>query len=497
MRYPFTEQADAAASARPTSWTSVAFVDDVFRHAFWPAKEFFYELLAAPLQAVLGRPMPQSIRRQMWQNGTLGNSTATALPRGPETQWLAEFRQLTAESRRLLEPYIDPAALHICYEPSPGLLDLLDELGATYIDIRLSPIRFLPDVVLALNSNSPIIRQALSRIGLPRYEIGAEATKLAAAFRHRDRYTPQANLPRRAGAQVVVVGQTASDASIIAGDRFFHFRDASDILQQTLQGKHVLYLRHPSASDAHIRSETDLFRSFYPALEVTTANSYDLLCCDQHLEFLGISSGLLQEAAFFGRQATSLLPPICPLAFDDDASDAKGYAQVTFDTFMDPQFWRCLFGQADVTARDSLRGMTPNQLRELHNVWWGYPAHKIKPNDFTRTLTGDMRPELERVYGATRFVLDIISGQQPSLVSDDITNRGWQWPSGGVVRLQADGIVTRNDRRAGTWRRLALAEPAYFLLWDEGFWIDFVRYGGNERLVCHNNIGGQFSVSEA
>jgi hypothetical protein len=496
MRIPFCDQSDAAGTMAPVQWTSITFIDDVFRHAFWPAKEFFYELLGAPLQAVLGQPMPMSVRRQMWQNGTL-RQEGSALPKGPETAWLNEYATLSPDSRRTLSAYVDPRALHICYEASPGLLDFLTERGVTYIDIRLSPIRFLPDVVLAITSNSSDIRAKLSRISLPRHEIVTEATKLSAAFRHRDRYVPQANIPRRPGRQVVVIGQTASDASIIVDGRFFHFRDALSTLHQKLQGAHVLYLRHPSASPEHIRSETDLLRGIYPALEVTTANSYDLLCCDQSLEFLGISSGLMQEAAFFGRATTSLLPPVCPLVFSDTPESAQGYAQVTFDTFMDPQFWRCLLGAAEPDHRDTLRTMVPNQLRELHNVWWGYPAHKIKPNDFNRTLTGDIRPELERVYGTTRFVLDIIAGNQPSIVGDDITSRHWRWPSGGVVKLEPDGIVTRDNRKAGTWRRLALSEPAYFLLWDEGFWVDFVRYAGNGRLVCRNNIGGQFAVAQA
>lgn len=496
MKPLMTDHADMG-GARPMTWHSVAFIDDVFRHAFWPAKEFFYELLGAPLGAVLNGPMPQSIRRQMWQNGSLRPPSQSALPQGPETQWLSEFHELEPESQRLLSAHLDPSALHICYEASPGLLRFLESKGITYIDLRLSPVRFLPDVILAMRSNSQQINAALSRIGLPRHEITVEAVKLAASFRHRDRYTPQADIPRHPGEQVVVVGQTSSDASIIHGDRFFHLRDALPVLAQKLRGKHVLYLRHPSSSPEHQRSEVELLASLYPALEVTGANGYDLLCCEQSLEFVGISSGLLQEAAFFGRPTTSLLPPICPLAFGDDEGRDNGYWQITFETLMSASFWRCLFGSEEEHTRDTLRNLVPNQLRELHNVWWGYPAHKIKPNDYTRTLVGDMRPELNRVYGVARFILDLMAGPQNLASMDDVLSRVWRWPNGAVVALQQNGIIMKDGRRAGTWRRLQQQDPAYFLLWDEGFWIDFARYAGNGRLVCRNNLGDQFMVMQA
>ena len=496
MKPLMTDQTDMACG-RHINWHSVAFVDDVFRHAFWPAKEFFYELLGAPLGAVLNQPMPASIRRQMWQNGTLRPPSASALPQGPETQWLSEFNTLSPDSQRLLAGYLDPSALHICYEASPALLQFLDSKGITYVDLRLSPVRFLPDVILAMRSNSPQVNAALARIGLQRHEITVEAVKLSASFRHRDRYTPQGNIPRHPGTQMVVVGQTSSDASIIQGNRFVHLRDALPVLAEKLQGKHVLYLRHPSASADHQRSETELLSSLYPALEVTGANGYDLLCCEQSLEFLGLSSGLLQEAAFFGRSATSLLPPICPLAFPDGENADNGYWQITFDTFMSVPFWRCLLGSDEDHGRDTLRNMVPNQLRELHNVWWGYPAHKVKPNDYTRTLVGDVRPELQRVYGVARFILDLMAGPQVSVAVDDVLSRTWRWPNGSLVALQPNGIIMKDHRRAGTWRRLQQADPAYFLLWDDGYWIDFARYAGNGRLVCRNNVGDQFMVAQA
>ncbi|MCO5733010.1 hypothetical protein [Rhizobium sp. SSA_523] len=496
MKPLMAEHLDMAGRKTKLGWSSVAFIDDVFRHAFWPAKEFFYELLGAPLTAVMAKAMPQSVRRQMWQAGVL-TQAGSALPQGPETQWLQEYAALSPQSTSLLSGYIDPTALHISYEASPGLLQFLDASGVTYIDFRLSPVRFLPDVILAMRSNAPQINQALSQIGLPRHEIVKEATKLSASFRHRDRYTPQPDIPRHPGPQLVVVGQTSSDASIISNGRFFRLGDAMDTLAKQAQGKHVLYLRHPSASADHQDSELALLRTLYPRVEVTRSNSYDLLCCEQPLEFVGLSSGLLQEAAFFGRPTTSLLPPICPLAFPGEPATADGYWQITFDTFMSPEFWQRLLGGEEAHPRETLRNIVPNQLRELHNVWWGYPSHKIKPNDYTKALIGDPRKDLQRIHGAARFILDVVAGPQDQVAGDEVTTRAWRWPNNSVVTLEPDGSIRRDNQTAGTWRRLAQADSLYFLVWNEGYWIDVVRYAGNGHLTCRNNIGDSFVVYEA
>ncbi len=488
---------DEAPPACPFIRPSIGFIDDLFRHSFWPAKEFFYELPAEPLRHVLGAPAGPSVRRQMWRDGLL---TPPSVPAGPteEADWLSQYASLRQDSKDIIKPYIDPDALYICYEASPGLCAFLDELGIVYIDIRISPLRFLPDLLIALRSNSAEINAVLAQAAITRHDIAREASLLAASFRHLERYgtgTP----PAEQDVPVFFVGQTSTDASLISGQKRFTLNDAEPLLSERLSGRKVAYLQHPSATAEHMQGEIAVLSRFASSVEPAQANSYDLLCSEAPCEFLSISSGLIQEAEFFDKKAYRILPPVCPLDFPGEAPGGNGYHQITFDTFVSDPFWSAILRQGSMIDRDSLRNMKPNRLRELHDVWWGYAAHKARPNDYTRAQNRETLQQLKRLEETTQFLMELVSTEPDARApaGDDISRHRWQWISGGVVSFDPDGIIRRDGVRAGIWRRLAKMPDGALAIWDGGIWMDAVHHDGNGVLHCRNNAGDRFQVLAA
>lgn len=475
---------------------SVGFVDDVFRHAFWPAKEFFYEILSGPLSEASGAPCWPSVRNLMWVEGRLTPRSAPAGPVQDDAEWLYHYNELSAEKKNLLLQYIDINSVYICYEASPGLLRFLDEAGIVYVDVRISPLRFLPDILLAMRSNSDSINSLLSGLCLSRKEIEREALLLGASFRHQQRYVSSGAFPEGQG-PLLFVGQTSTDASIIVGQKYFGLRDAPPKATAAFRGRDIIYLRHPMASEQHIRSELQAISSFGPkSLRISEANSYDLLCAEEQFEFFGLSSGLLQEAAFFGKRSTALLPHICPLAFANEAGDVGGYYQFTFETFSDTALWAAVLGKGSFTTRDSVKKLQHNQLRELHDVWWGYAVHKGRSTHYTRAQNRDLHLHMAKLNRNTSFLMDLISSEpgQGDGVSDAISSRRWSWVSGGIVTFNPDGIVRRDGERNGVWRRVN-GQSGIVAVWDEGGWIDHIQYGSNGVLNCRNTLGHTFQVS--
>ena len=477
---------------------SIGFVDDVFRHAFWPAKEFFYEILNGPLSEASGAPCWPSVRQMMWAEGHL---TPPSVPPGPiqdDGEWLSQYNELSAEKRQLLSQYMDPQSIYICYEGSPGLLRYLDECGITYIDFRISPLRFLPDILMAIRSNSERINALLATICLPRKEIEREALLMGASYRHQQRYsgvTPSSSSDK----PLLFVGQTATDASIIVGQKYFAMEDAPPAVAAMFRDRDVIYLRHPTTSDQHVRKEMHALAAFGPrSMKPSDVNSYDLLCSDEPYEFFGISSGLLQEAAFFGKASTALLPHICPLGYSDDKADTGGYYQFTFETFSDVALWNAILGKSAFTGRDTVKNLKHNQLRELHDVWWGYAMHRGRPTNYARAQNRDLHFQVARLNRNTSFLLALVSNEPAAgdSVSDPISSRRWSWVSGGIVSFDRDGIIRRDGQRNGVWRR-ATTQNAVIAIWDEGGWIDLVQYSGNNTLNCRNTLGHTFQVSAA
>lgn len=475
---------------------TVGFVDDVFRHSYWPAKEFIYDLLRIPLRKVTGETPQMSVRHLMWQDGLL---TPRSVPAGPrdEPRWAEQYNGLYPDSKAALARYIDPGKLYICYEASPGLLSFLNEHGVTYVDVRISPLRFLPDLLFALRSNSTSINEILARAALSGSEIETEAQLLCASFRHRERYDRR-DIASNGTAPVYFVGQTPNDASIIVEQKAFRLTDAVHFLAERLNGRQVVYLKHPWAPAQHIQAETSLLASVCKSLFMTDANSYDLLCSEAPAEFIGISSGLLQEAAFFDKKATAILPHVCPLAPDDGPS-ATGYYQFTFGMFMSGEFWRSILAGHSFIRRDTTGNLKPNQLRELHDVWWGYAVHKARPNDYTRAQSRDLQKQLTQVQGQAQLLMDLVTSHPSATAGggDPISSRRWKWVSGGLVTFEPGGLIYRDGIRTGVWRRVNTAHNTVLAIWDNGGWLDIVHYDGHGTLTCRNNSGHTFHVQAA
>jgi len=480
---------------------AVAFIDDVLRHAFWPAKEFFYDLLKVPFQHLLPEPARPSVRRMMWDDGLLMQPEILASPANETLDWTLQYAALSEDMKGLLQRYIDPECVYISYEASPGLQSFLTELGITYIDVRISPLRFLPDVLVAMRSNSDAINAVLASATMSRTDIQSEALLLAASWRHTERYVhwhrpKQDELP-----PLYYVGQTADDASIVVGQSYLRLDEVIADLAEDLAQRDIVYLRHPKADQHHMAREILALKNVSRSFRISDANSYDLLCSDRPAEFFGISSGLLQEAQFFGKPSHRMIPPVCPLFFPEEAEEtATGYYQVSFDTFISESFWDCLFRGAPVKTRDTPRTMRPNQLRELHNVWWGYAPHKARPTDYSRAMMRDVHADVDRLRSTTSFLLSLLS-QPPEASASHLPPflfHSWRWVDGSEVRFTPEGGVMKNGIAGGSWRIVNGAEENAMILWSDGNWIDVIHTDPSGTILhCRNNIGHKFTVAAA
>lgn len=478
--------------------TPIGFIDDVLRHAFWPAKQFFYDLLQAPLRSVLAEPTRPSVREAMWSDGLLVQPTVSPVAAQEEKEWTAQYHKLEPGMEGVLDMYVDPACTYIGFEISPGLSAYLNSRDVTWIDVRVSPIRFMTDVVMALRSNDPAITAVLAGVTMTHADIETEAMLLAATARHRVRYEQ----PRRIHeglAPLHYVGQGAGGDGIVHGDTYFRLQDVIPDLAEELSQRDVVYLPHPGADAAYILGEIELLKSVSKSLTVSRENSYDLLCSEQPGEFFGVNSGLLQEAPFFGKPALSMLPPLCPLFFPEQAEEtAGGYCQIAFDTFIDPDFWNAVLRGEPLGRRDRPRTMQRNQLRELYNIWGGYPRHTVRPNANSRALTQEVQAEVAKLRNTTQFLLSAMS-QTPELansLSHHLISQRWRWPDGGEVSFGSDGSVAKNGARSGSWRAVSGRPDVAMLIWDQGGWMDLAELdpGGN-RLKCRNNAGDGFTVT--
>jgi hypothetical protein len=346
----------------------VGFVDDVLRHSWWPAKEFFYEILQAAMTHGLGIEVHPSLRQRLWAERTITPRSMPAdVTREGDFSWARQYKEMDAETAAMIGGYLDPQMFYFGYEMSPGLRKLLNSQGIRYLDFRISPVRFLPDLAIALCSNDARMNKLLHAICLTRRDISIYAAKLGASYRLKARYgsvwqNTDAPVP------LIFVGQPTDDDAVIVGGRHFDLQEDAASFARQLAGRRISYLPHPNAEPGHIQASIAFLAGFDPAVGVLSSNGYDLLCAEEPADFIGVSSSFLQEAGFFGKSATSILPPICPLNYRDEAVQPEAYYQITFETFTSEGFLGAILGCDRAPPSPSrIAQMQPNNLRELHD----------------------------------------------------------------------------------------------------------------------------------
>lgn len=361
-----------------------ACLDDLTRDAFWPAKEFIYDLIRAPLWHAAEVDIAKSPRNGQRHHLAPGFrlDDFLALCGLPAAYWPQLYHRLPAAAEALLQAALPDDTLFIGYEMTPALTGLLDRAGRTWLDIRLGPLRFGSDLNLGLATNDPVLHRRLLPHTLDAATLMSEACLLSAQVRYRRRYDPAQ--PRLDDA-LVWIGQTGEDASLLDDSgRFVRAMQFADTLRELASGRRLLYRGHPLAGD-FAREELAQLRAICGA-EVAECpiDTYELLAMDDDVAFVGLSSGVLQEAEWFGKQAVALHPPLCRPSFDATHDPAQ-HLLVASHVFMSEPIWAAVL---DVPARERAVVLPPrpNHLRELVNTWWGYATLQLRHSSFHREL---------------------------------------------------------------------------------------------------------------
>ncbi|MFZ2989326.1 hypothetical protein [Ideonella sp.] len=369
-------------------YSHLACLDDLSRDAYWPAKEFMYDLIRVPLYHATGVDLGKSPRRGQRHNLHPDFDVAQFLQRcgaGPgDDAWVALYQGIPAEAADYLNRHVPEGTLVIGYEMPPWLRKALDQGGHAWLDMRLSPLRFASDLYLAMATNRADLYARLLPHAQRMDEVFSEAALMAAQVRYRQRYEPTPAV--FAERLWVYVGQTEADASLITPQGgFARIGEHAANLRQVVGQDKVVYKAHPLDQGFAAAEHMALERILGRAVGICKAETYELMAGEWPVRFVGLSSGVLQEAQWFGKEALPLLPPICQPAFQPE-HNPEAYLQIASHTFLSEPLWAAVANPEAPRAQPLLHPPRANHLRELHNTWWGYASHTARHSDFYRQL---------------------------------------------------------------------------------------------------------------
>ncbi|WP_438864920.1 hypothetical protein [Neptunicella sp.] len=281
----------------------------------------------------------------------------------------------SVESRLLLE-HIQHFDIVICYELSDESFKLFQQLNIDVIDIWFSPIRFCADNMFTLRASNPEVQQKLSLFNIDEQVFYQQARKLS---EHCQQFLPTEM--KLSPNSALLIGQMLQDKAVMKGDKFITLQDYLDEIQTLAKQYSMLYLlKHPFMSDHDFSLIRQSLSSISNLVYLRQGNVYKLLACPEISAVIALSSSVLSEAVYFGKQVHYLFRNLF----------VQGFITVQ-DAFFSSDFWAALLKCDNPIAGVSYLHCD-NFLRARFNAAYAYEPF------ISEVLNARVKPKKQIVY---------------------------------------------------------------------------------------------------
>ena len=344
-------------------------VDDAFRPAQNGNILWFHRLVRRALAAASGLP----VEALVWASPELpgpGFDTPgffAAAGATPDVEgWIALFdaHALPRDAAAMMAAPFADAAVVVGFELAEVQKRLLSQIGVPWIDVNIHPYRFGPDVLFAIATDQPEVLAQLLPHHAEDWVFEPWADLMAATAIKVPTRLPVTE-------SCLVVGQTKVDRALIRDGRLFDLADFAPALHAAIgREARVLFKPHPYNPDGFGLHQIGLpLRRIREVQE----NSYVLLGQEALKRVVGVSSSVMAEARFFGKEGIFLGTPPMRIAPSRAALGPGLHASVV-DAWLSADFWRDLLAPLiEVTPADGRRPvLPPNALRSSLRQFWGW-----------------------------------------------------------------------------------------------------------------------------
>jgi hypothetical protein len=260
-------------------------------------------------------------------------------------------------------------ALVVAFELSPIMECILNRLGCPWIDVALSPIRFLEDILLSIRLSGHFNSEPLLPFVVSKQDIRYGADYVCRWFLSKPLKTDLRNN------DVVFFAQSEGDRTLITSAGTFFSAEEAVARLADIVGKRRLWIKpHPyDLENPVIQMAMDRLGG-----QLISENAYGILSANVDIDVVTISSSVGCEAPWF-RKRTHL--------FNDCVLRRNEQALTIRDGYCFSDFWRVLLeqtipvsafhrtGRVDV-RHPILRQVSPSEPNIIRKQlgFWGMPA---------------------------------------------------------------------------------------------------------------------------
>lgn len=345
---------------------NVYFIDDIFRKEIAEARQCMYKTL----YAVFKRAFNIEIQAPRIQQNNIFHKIQEKYK---DLDWTKVYFELPEEIEKQYVDLLDKKALYLSYEAPIWLYKIWKKYNINYIDLRLSYLRYLPDIPMMFSTNIKSAFPVLIEKQLLKEDLILEADLCKASYNFRH-FRDWHDLARYDNG-LIFIGQTEKDTSLMLYGKNDVVKLSNfeyEIQKVVSQYNKIFYKPHPFASKKHQEFERNYIEKISKkSIALVNENFYNLATQDYKIDFIGLSSGALQEAELFGKVAYQLMDyPFSMKISNDDLM----YVNISSFYFFSPKFWQELLSKElpIVKPCTEYREIHANLMREHHNASWGF-----------------------------------------------------------------------------------------------------------------------------
>lgn len=270
-----------------------------------------------------------------------------------------DIKKIKQPSIDYLKTFIDQDTFIFGFELGLELRKILTNLNINFINFWYHSWKLFDDAFLMINTNNNELYNKLNK-----YKVPIEKFSFYANYwKHFTKQKGELDyLNDLMDNSCLFVGQTMRDKST---DRdgvmlnILHFKDR--ILELSSKYSKIYYIPHPYAQyneelEQYLK-ETDYIE------KLENIGTYHLLMSDKIQKVVGISSSVLYEAQFFGKEIEYLYKPLFSI---DGEYSLETFISI-FDDYYNPYFWA-----------DLLSVVMPTNLNIKNEVWFNDISNKFR-----------------------------------------------------------------------------------------------------------------------
>jgi hypothetical protein len=235
-------------------------------------------------------------------------------------------------------------SLVLCVEMSPIIQSIFDRLDLPWIDINISPLRFLEDLCVSFRFSRHFKLEGFNEYFLSQEDIDSRASRLRQFY---------ADVRLDYEDAVIFFAQTEVDRTLLTANGLYDINDALVEMQKLIQGRPVFIKPHPFSPANPI---VEKLRTKFGA-RCIDENTYALLASGIDCEFATISSSVGYEARAFCKN-TSI--------FNEGILQWINSGPISLTCYRDSRFWAKLLASVlpTKTVESAPVAIEPNLLRK-------------------------------------------------------------------------------------------------------------------------------------